>query len=126
MIPMRDIKQISEGDKLFYEIGYKKNNKLSTYEDNWVRTGQFKEITDIKAWLLGDDHINDINYLEHHNFMLIKKNMMVKKGDYVFHQLSKLYYLCENDKHVKWMNANSFYIIASKDEIPNDYFNKSF
>lgn len=44
MIPMRDIKQISDGDRLFYELGYKiRTNEDLSYENNWIREGRFKE-----------------------------------------------------------------------------------
>jgi len=72
MIPMRDIKQISDGDKLFYELGHKISMN-GGYGNNWIREGRFKEIEDIKEFLEVDKLINNIEYLEHHNFMIIKK-----------------------------------------------------
>lgn len=33
----------------------------------------------------------------------------IKKGDIVYHQLSKLLFRCENTKHEIWMNLNPFY-----------------
>lgn len=33
----------------------------------------------------------------------------IKKGDIVFHMLSKLLFRCENSKHEKWMNENKNY-----------------
>jgi hypothetical protein len=71
MVPMRDISQISDGDRLFYELGHKKY-MLGGYGDNWVREGRFKEIENIKEMLENDEYLSDINYLEHHNFMIIK------------------------------------------------------
>jgi hypothetical protein len=47
MSPMRDIKQISDGDRLFYELGYKININKGI-EDNWVNIGKFKEIDNVK------------------------------------------------------------------------------
>jgi hypothetical protein len=72
MIPMRDINQISDRDRLFYELGHKINSENPYYENNWIREGRFKEIQNIKEFLEGDKLLNDVKYLEHHNFMLIK------------------------------------------------------
>jgi len=51
---------------------------------------------------------------------------MIQKGDIVKHLLSKLYFICENAKHERWMNMNPFYFKVSKDEVPANYFNKEF
>lgn len=72
MIPMRDIKQISDGDRLFYELGHKIRMDMG-YENNWVREGRFKEIDNVDEFLEGDKFLSELEYLEHHNFMLIKK-----------------------------------------------------
>ena len=72
MIPMRDIKQISDGDRLFYELGHKIRMDMSS-ENNWVREGKFKEIDNVDEFLEGDKFLSNLEYLEHHNFMLIKK-----------------------------------------------------
>jgi len=66
MTPMRDINLISEGDRLFYELGYKSGK-------NWIRMGMFKEVENISECIEKDKFINQIEYLDHHNFMLIKK-----------------------------------------------------
>jgi hypothetical protein len=73
MIPMRDIKQISDGDRLFYELGHKIRMMDMSYENNWVREGKFKEIDNVDEFLEGDKLLSNLEYLEHHNFMLIKK-----------------------------------------------------
>ena len=73
MIPMRDIKQISDGDRLFYELGHKIRMMDMSYENNWVREGRFKEIDNVDEFLEGDKFLSELEYLEHHNFMLIKK-----------------------------------------------------
>jgi hypothetical protein len=73
MIPMRDIKQISDGDRLFYELGHKIRMMDMSYENNWVREGKFKEIDNVGEFLEGDKFLSESEYLEHHNFMLIKK-----------------------------------------------------
>lgn len=75
MIPMRDIKQISEGDRLFYELGHKKNPDNMTYKNNWIREREFQEIENVKEFLEGDNLLENVEYLEHHNFMLIKKQI---------------------------------------------------
>ena len=73
MIPMRDIKNVSDGDRLFYERGYKKSMDKPNNSDNWIRTGQFIEVGDVKGMIRDDKFLSDLEYLEHHNFMLIKK-----------------------------------------------------
>ena len=73
MIPMRDIKQISDGDRLFYELGYKKRIMDISYVDNWVKEGIFREIENVKEFIETDKLLTEIEHLEHHNFMLIKK-----------------------------------------------------
>lgn len=73
MLPMRDIKQISDGDRLFYELGFKIDVKNMSYKNNWIREGRFKEIDNIKDMLENDKFLTELEYLEHHNFMLIKK-----------------------------------------------------
>lgn len=50
---------------------------------------------------------------------------MIKVGDIVLHQLSGLYFVCENKKHERWMNMNSFYKLIQKDIIPDKYFKKN-
>jgi hypothetical protein len=72
MIPMRDIKQISDGDRMFYELGHKKDID-GGYGDNWIRQGRFKEIENVKDFIENDKLLSEIEYLKHHNFMLIKK-----------------------------------------------------
>jgi hypothetical protein len=76
MTPMRDIKKISDGDRLFYELGYKRYLE-GGYGENWVRTGQFKEITDVKEYVEEEPLLTNIEFLEHHNFMLMKKPIYI-------------------------------------------------
>ena len=73
MIPMRDIKQISNGDRLFYELGHKIRIMDLSYENNWVREGRFKEIDDVNDFIENDKLLTELEYLEHHNFMIIKR-----------------------------------------------------
>ena len=73
MIPMRDIKQISNGDRLFYELGYKIRVMDSSYKNNWIREGKYKEILNVEDFIQNDKLVTQLEYLEHHNFMLIKK-----------------------------------------------------
>ena len=74
MIPLENIKDISEGDRLFYELGYKIHWDKPNSEWNWIRTGRFKEIEDVKHMIENDEFLieSDIKYIKHHNFMLIK------------------------------------------------------
>lgn len=48
--------------------------------------------------------------------------MKISKGDIVLHQLSKLYFICENAKMEKWMNENKYYKMVLKEVVPKDYF----
>lgn len=72
MIPLRDISLFSSGDRLFYELGFKIDSRKG-YGENWVSTGKFKEIDNPKEFLADDMFIFNMEYLEHHNFMFIKK-----------------------------------------------------
>ena len=49
----------------------------------------------------------------------------IKVGDTVLHELSKLYFICENKKHERWMNMNPYYKLVSKDSVPESYFKKN-
>ena len=86
MIPMRDIKQFSDGDRLFYELGIKLDPE-GGYGDNWIKTGQFQEIENPKDFLWDDKLLSKVEYLEHHNFMLIKKNINMEK-EFVIYALA--------------------------------------
>jgi hypothetical protein len=50
--------------------------------------------------------------------------MEIRVGDIVLHKLSKLYYICENRKHEKWMNMNPYYVQAKDVSLPQTYFKK--
>ena len=78
MIPMRDIKQISEGDRLFYELGYKIRIKDNSYENNWISEEKYKEITNVEDFLLNDKLLLNLEYLKHHNFMVIKNSQVAE------------------------------------------------
>ena len=81
MVPLRDIKDISDGDRLFYELGHKKRVNDMSFKDNWVREGRFKEIENIKNFIEHDELLSNIEYLEHHNFMIIKNSQVAKLVD---------------------------------------------
>lgn len=49
----------------------------------------------------------------------------IRKGDIVLHRLSKLYFICENDKQARWMNENIFYTKSNGVKLPVDYFKKN-
>ena len=88
MIPLLDVNKFTDGDRLFYELGtYKptivKSIKYKTeigeeyyhtYNDIWTRSGNFKEIEEPLKFIESDPRFNDIEYLKHHNFMIIKSN----------------------------------------------------
>lgn len=54
-----------------------------------------------------------------------RKLRFIKVGDIVLHSLSGLYFYCENKKHERWMNMNSFYSIAPTDVVDKSYFLKN-
>lgn len=51
--------------------------------------------------------------------------MKIKKGDTVIHTISNLYFICENEKHVTWMNMNPYYQLVDKSIVPEGYFDKN-
>lgn len=47
--------------RLFYEL-----------VEEWdIHTGVFKEITDVPAFLAGDERLHDRKYITHHNFHIV-------------------------------------------------------
>lgn len=48
----------------------------------------------------------------------------IKVGEIVLHDLSGLYFICENKKMERWMNMNQFYKLMPKDIVPKKYFQK--
>lgn len=48
--------------------------------------------------------------------------MTIKVSDIVYHKLSKLLFRCENNKHMRWMNMNPFYIKTSLKTINYEAF----
>jgi hypothetical protein len=72
MIPMRDINKISDGDRLFYELGHKIRSDFPNHPNNWIREGRFNEILNVKKFIEKDELLSNLDYLEHHNFMIIK------------------------------------------------------
>ena len=73
MIEMIDQVMFKDGDRLFYEVGYKINADLASYGVNWARTGQFKEVENPIKFIEKDELLDNAEYLKHHNFMIIKK-----------------------------------------------------
>ena len=69
MVKMTNKNQFEDGDRLFYELGYYKDDY------NWVRTGRFKEVENPNEFMKKDFYVSDLAYLEHHNFMIIKKKI---------------------------------------------------
>jgi hypothetical protein len=47
---------------------------------------------------------------------------MIKVGDIVLHELSGLFYRCENKKHERWMNMNPYYKPLQGKIVPENYF----
>lgn len=48
--------------------------------------------------------------------------MNILVGDIVYHQLSRLLFRCENNKMMRWMNMNPFYIKTDLKEIDYEKF----
>lgn len=52
----------------------------------------------------------------------MSKSDTIRVGFIVLHELSGLYYKCENKKQERWMNMNPFYKLAPNDSVPETYF----
>ena len=65
---LKNINQLDVKARLFYEIGYKINYKLGVDNDNWVKTGYFKEIQNPIEYIGNDKRMVEECYLNHHNF----------------------------------------------------------
>lgn len=50
--------------------------------------------------------------------------MNIQVGDIVCHKLSKLLFKCENNKHMRWMNMNPFYVKTNLKTINYGEFEK--
>jgi len=50
--------------------------------------------------------------------------MSIMVGDIVYHQLSKLLFRCENNKMMRWMNMNPFYIKTNSKTIDYNIWEK--
>lgn len=50
--------------------------------------------------------------------------MTIRVGDIVFHQLSKLLFKCENKKHERWMNMNTYYVKTNIKTIDYEQYEK--
>lgn len=62
--------QITKEVRLFYELG--KYNGVQV-EDNWQRSGVFKEIDDVSRFIENDPRLQDIDFITHHNFHIKNK-----------------------------------------------------
>lgn len=49
---------------------------------------------------------------------------MILVNDIVLHTLSKLYFICENKKMMRWMNMNQYYVKVDPAVVPKGYFHK--
>jgi hypothetical protein len=70
-VKVTSISDIGENDRLFYELG----TYTYTYKGRWrgwTLSGEFKEIRDVRNMLIHDTRLNDIEYINHHNFCIIK------------------------------------------------------
>lgn len=62
--------------RLFYELGHYRSSTedqilMKAYkEEDWFRSGEFKEIKDIEHFLENDNRLNDPQYIKHHNFQI--------------------------------------------------------
>lgn len=79
MIKMTKKSDFSDGDKLFYELGYF-SRSLKTSRgyfdgwdpDSWTRTGRFVQVDDPGLFIKSDYRFDYPEFIEHHNFMIIK------------------------------------------------------
>lgn len=68
-IKVENIEDIKKPNiRLFYELGEKLDIRLGVDNGNWKRSGLFKEIKDIEDFVLRDVRLNDVDYINHHNF----------------------------------------------------------
>lgn len=60
-IPLINISDIEDGDRVFYELGsYTKSYPSGKWiYSSWKRNGIFKEITDINDWIEKDEYLNN-------------------------------------------------------------------
>lgn len=77
MVPMNNVNDYEIGDRLFFEEGFKLDPEKG-YGRNWIRTGQFIEGSDPERVIKNDERFHDIDFIKHHNFMLIKKKKISK------------------------------------------------
>jgi hypothetical protein len=73
MIPMRDPSKIEDGDRLFWEYGYKRNPNIYEDGDKCIKPGKFLEFPDPMKYLEREPLLINPEFCEHHNFMIIKK-----------------------------------------------------
>jgi len=50
---------------------------------------------------------------------------MIKVKDIVLHELSGLYFICENAKQERWMNMNKYYKLMPNNIVDKAYFLKN-
>jgi len=72
MVPMNNVNDYEIGDRLFFEEGFKLDMEKG-FDDNWIRTGQFIEVSDPERHIKNDKRLHSIDFIKHHNLMLIKK-----------------------------------------------------
>jgi len=72
-IQIKSKSDIKEGDRVVYELGsYTRFNYTLGRWDGWRRVGQFIEIRNVKEFLEVDTHLDDPEYIKHHNFHIIR------------------------------------------------------
>lgn len=65
------ISDIKDNVRLFYEMGYYPTKNDVIKHTNFTRTGVFKEILDVKSFIEGDERLSDVEYINHHNFVIV-------------------------------------------------------
>lgn len=55
----------------------------------------------------------------------MQESRPIQVKDIVLHELSGLYYICENNKQAHWMNENPYYKIQPPNIVPKSYFQKN-
>lgn len=72
-VPMKSISDLTKGCRVFYELNkpWKYNKSGDIIE--WKGKNEFKEINNIED-LINDTHINNYEYINFHNFVILHKN----------------------------------------------------
>jgi len=68
-VKISHLSDIKTGDRLFYELGYYSDLN----QTRWIREGIFKEIENPINFISQNVDMDNSEYIQHHNFVIIKK-----------------------------------------------------